>query len=263
MSASHALMRDLCLYVAPQAIRLSQVVRSSQRIMAGARQFAVSNIQATSSHAAKGPPLKTFIFPTPRGDASPEEALVAAYAEHTKQAVNAVRRQFPGLSLDGRLAIVVPDEIFMEKHREAFEGILNERQSPGVVVQLVSAVDSSAMIPGIGGHESDNKERICYAPIQEMDGLERLIVVSVGFDRASSSSEDDATRNEVRSRLYRAITRAQMMFLIVNEGIPGGWLEFMGHIKVSPVRRSVSWSPVTFFFLHNLYSHKSFSHTLR
>ena len=222
-----------------QAIHLSEVVRSSQRIMAGARQFAVSKVQATSSHAAKGPPLKTFIFPTPpppSGDASPEDALIAAYAEHTKQAVNAVRKQFPGLSLDGRLAIVVPDNDFLEKHRKAFEDILNEQQSPGSV-QLVSAVESSATIPGIGGHENDKKERLTYAAIKDMDGLECLIVLSVGFDRAASSlsSDDDETHKEVRSRLYRAITRAQMMFLIVNEGIRGGWLEFMGHIKVSPV----------------------------
>ena len=215
----------------PQRIRLDQVVRSSQRIMAGARQFAVSKFQATSSHAAKGPPLKTFMFPTPLTGG--KEALVAAYAQHTRRAVDAVREQFPGLSLDGRLAIVVPDETFMEDHRKAFDDILNE-QPPKGAVRLVSAVESSATIPGLGSREIENEERITYAPIGDMDGLERLLVLSVGFDRAASkASSDDVTHGEVRSRLYRAITRAQMMFLIVNEGIKGGWLEYLVHIKVS------------------------------
>ena len=191
--------------------------------------FAVNKFDASSQHAAQGPPLKTFIFQPPPGEtASLEEALVQAYAQHTKKAVDAVREHFPGLSLDGRLAIVVPDKKFSEEHRDAFLKILNQEHSTAgseqLEVQLESALESSATIPGLSTRARDDKiERITFAPIEEMDGLERLFVIGVGFDLPQTG----------RSKLYRAITRAQMMFLIVNEGIPGGWLEFMGHIKVS------------------------------
>ena len=33
------------------------------------------------------------------------------------------------------------------------------------------------------------------------------------------------------SELYRAITRAHMVVMVVNEAIRGGWLEFLGHVK--------------------------------
>ena len=32
--------------------------------------------------------------------------------------------------------------------------------------------------------------------------------------------------------LYRAVTRAQLMVLVVNEFLPGGWLEFLGHVRL-------------------------------
>ena len=56
----------------------------------------------------------------------------------------------------------------------------------------------------------------------------RLIVMGVGLDAAITGTADTP---EVRSRLYRAITRAHMMVIIVNEKLRGGWLEFLGHVK--------------------------------
>ena len=32
---------------------------------------------------------------------------------------------------------------------------------------------------------------------------------------------------QTRSLLYRAVTRAQLMAIVVNEMLPGGWLEFL------------------------------------
>jgi hypothetical protein len=35
---------------------------------------------------------------------------------------------------------------------------------------------------------------------------------------------------ETRSRLYRALTRAQMMAIVVNEQLEGGFLEFLTQV---------------------------------
>ena len=41
---------------------------------------------------------------------------------------------------------------------------------------------------------------------------------------------------ETRSRLYRAMTRAQLAVAVVNEALPGGWLEFLGHVELDAGR---------------------------
>ena len=55
-------------------------------------------------------------------------------------------------------------------------------------------------------------------------GLERLIVIGVGLDRALDPSVAAADRGalQTRSRLYRAMTRAQMKVSIVNEFVTQG-----------------------------------------
>ena len=58
-----------------------------------------------------------------------------------------------------------------------------------------------------------------------MDGLERLIVICVGLDESMGS--EDANALEARSLLYRAVTRAHMMVLVVNEFVPDGWFAFL------------------------------------
>lgn len=63
-----------------------------------------------------------------------------------------------------------------------------------------------------------------------LDGLERLIVICVGLDQVISA---DATASETRSRLYRAMTRAQLAVAVVNAALSGGWLEFLGRVELS------------------------------
>ena len=37
---------------------------------------------------------------------------------------------------------------------------------------------------------------------------------------------------DTRSRIYRAMTRAQLMVVLVNESVSGGLLEFLGHVRL-------------------------------
>ena len=62
-----------------------------------------------------------------------------------------------------------------------------------------------------------------------MDGLERLVVICVGLDHIIDRG---AGVLETRSRLYRAMTRAQLAVAVVNEVVPGGWLEFLGRVEL-------------------------------
>jgi len=61
--------------------------------------------------------------------------------------------------------------------------------------------------------------------------------MAVGLDQEDSALESRGEVGlEVRSRIYRAITRAQMMACIVNEGVRGGWLEFLGLVRLDKER---------------------------
>ena len=63
-----------------------------------------------------------------------------------------------------------------------------------------------------------------------MDGLERLVVICVGLDQVIDRGDGVS---ETRSLLYRAMTRAQLAVAVVNEALPGGWLEFLGRVELS------------------------------
>ncbi|CAE7024946.1 unnamed protein product, partial [Symbiodinium sp. CCMP2456] len=64
--------------------------------------------------------------------------------------------------------------------------------------------------------------------MEQADGLEQMIVVCAGLDSAIRNSTEDL---QTRSQLYRGITRAQLLAVVVNEHIPSGWLEFLGGVK--------------------------------
>ena len=66
--------------------------------------------------------------------------------------------------------------------------------------------------------------------LENFDGLERLIVIAVGLDAPLNEGAEDML--ETRSRLYRALTRAHMLAIVVNETIAGGWLEWLKLVKL-------------------------------
>ena len=71
------------------------------------------------------------------------------------------------------------------------------------------------------------EERLVFDTVDAADGLEHMIVVCVSLD-AQIGGEDDL---KTRAKLYKGITRAQLLAIVVNEHIRGGWLEFLGAVK--------------------------------
>ena len=102
-------------------VYLTEVVRSSQRIHAGAAAFqleAPHKIETTCKNDMEGPPLKTVIFPSP-----PESERFATYASSFVEALlDHVVTTFAGLSLDDRVAVIVPDQLFLDQFRPCLEG---------------------------------------------------------------------------------------------------------------------------------------------
>ena len=208
-------------------VALEEVVRSTKRIVAGAAAFQLEagRKATTRGHSASvGPPLEARLFD---GDD------VERYAQEVNAAIASIRRQLHGMDLDDRVAVVCPDAGFCEELRVALAKRL------GRSFEIVDAATASATLPrdrdeceeGVGVFVRRPPAWLVVDTVDNIDGLERLVVICAGLDHAISV--DDATALETRSRLYRAMTRAQLAVAVVTHRVPGGWLEFLGRLELS------------------------------
>ena len=151
---------------------------------------------------------------------------------HTVRAMRHVTDEFDGLNLHDRLAIIVPDAQFAEQLRPLLARHLHAEFVDTRQFMLVTAADASAAcsFKKMSQGQSGGAEWIVFDEMEQLDGLERLICVCVGLDAAVGLEQSGTL--EVRSMLYRAMTRAHMMVLVVNEFIAGGWFEFLTTVRL-------------------------------
>ncbi|CAL1139629.1 unnamed protein product [Cladocopium goreaui] len=211
---------------AAKEISLTQVVRSTKRIVAGAAAFqaSVAEKEQIASLCPAGPPLKAFLFES-------DAHVFEDYAKHTVSALFHVMRIYAGLSLHKRLALLVPNPHFLERFRDALQRHFLTARLAGRNFKLISFTDSLRILPNIKVEQAthaDNAELIVLDTVENAKGLESLIVVCIGLDQRVA----DQSANQVgRSIIYQAITRAQLQAVIVNQLLRGGWLEFLGVTK--------------------------------
>ena len=65
--------------------------------------------------------------------------------------------------------------------------------------------------------------------LSQFDGCERLIVIAVGLDADVAQAT-----HEKRSQLYRALTRAHLMVIVVNEFLSNGWFTYHRDLELKP-----------------------------
>eukprot|EP01051_Picozoa_sp_SAG22_P011576 SAG22_NODE_1126_length_5474_cov_4.748093_2_plen_1153_part_01 len=227
---SQGLTNTACFPDELTEVLLTEVVRSSKRIVAGAMRFQLQRedkLLTKCHHESEGPPLQSFLF-----DIEDGEERYDKYAAETVRAIEHVVSKFPRLSLHDRLAIIVPNSDF----RTELAPLLERRLAsslPDREFELVDAARASAAVT-VCSAEAPKSEWLVLDGIEQMDGLEKLIVVCVGLDAAKNAAESTL---ETRSMLYRAITRAHMMVLAVNEHLPDGWFSFLTTIRLSEDRK--------------------------
>ncbi|CAE7244678.1 unnamed protein product [Symbiodinium sp. CCMP2592] len=208
-------------------VKLSEVVRSTKRIVAGAATFQLNTQRdtAVSSLGSDGPPLKTFLF-DPVG-----QDLFKVYAEHIIKALWHVAKTFPDVSLHGRVAMLVPNSVILDKIKHVLQKDLN-REFPHRSLRLVSFEESLSCLPErlLGRSKQVQQENIVLDTVENADGLEQLVVICVDLDAPVERNLEDL---QTRSRLYRGLTRAQLLAIVVNARVKGGWLEFLGMVTFS------------------------------
>jgi tetratricopeptide (TPR) repeat protein len=200
----------------PKTIVLSQVVRSTQRLVAGAWAFDTSGKLAKCHHNSVGPALQAFLF-----EASTERRI-AVYAEKVLEALRSLLATYPGLNLSDRVGIITPSEAFAMQLQALLKQVVTNFE--GRSFGFVSAAEASRRVAAT---TCENEQRLVLDTVDNFNGLERLIVMAVDLD----SPIGQGTAAQTRSHLYRAMTRAQMMVVVVNVVVKGGWLEFLMRVE--------------------------------
>eukprot|EP01043_Picozoa_sp_COSAG02_P002431 COSAG02_NODE_56_length_43700_cov_33.650765_2_plen_1893_part_00 len=214
-----------------EPILLEEVVRCSKRVVSAASKFQPEGTTARCHHNSDGPPLMSFLYDDDlSGGAAAQFELCAT---QTIRALEHVTMTFGDLNLNNRVAIIVPDGGFRRQLARPLEHQLcTEYQDK---FEMLDAVQASRICNLASGTASrSGKQTIIVDELSQLDGTEFLIVICVGLDTlmGSGGEPSEAAFTESRSRLYRGITRAHMLALVVNAFVPGGWLEYLTTVRL-------------------------------
>ncbi|CAK8996151.1 unnamed protein product [Durusdinium trenchii] len=211
-------------------VSLSDVVRSTQRIVAAAQAFELEKSKGitTSCSGTNGPPLKTFIF-----EALDDAEMFHQCCRYTLDAIRHVFRSYPSLSsLHLRVAIIVPDKTFCDK----FKGLLRDELTSTFTARKFQLRSFAESLRYLRSHHHDERaagdEVLVLDTVEEARGQEMMVVICVGLDQ--KIADTDARKTDTlltRARIYQGITRAQLMAIVVDKLIQGGFLQFLTTLK--------------------------------
>ena len=213
-------------------VRLTEVVRCTKRIVAGAAAFHATpdDKEGLGSLCPDGPPLKTFLFEAATATADAVKDY-GRYVKHTLSAIQFIVHSYTSLSLHHRLALLISDDDF----RTEFQPKLDEALRIGFQNRkfgFTTFEDSMSVLPldllAEGLEHKDHEEVIILDTVEHAKGLEQLFVICIDLDSKITDSEIDVA---TRARIYQGLTRAQLHAVVVNQVVKGGWLEFLGLIE--------------------------------
>ena len=124
----------------------------------------------------------------------------------------------------------------MRRAQHSQDGVLRTRR-----FRFVSAEESASALPwrdqkAVIGELDGRVESVVLDTIDNVEGMEFLLAIALGMERRMGTNADGpfSEPNHVsRSRIYRALTRTQLYFILVNELFPGGWLGHLSRVKQS------------------------------
>ena len=210
-------------YPEMRRVNLTEVVRSTKRIVCGANAFQLQDDEPITCLGTTGPPLKSFIFESPKGY---DDGFFEQSADHTVKALWFIMCTHPSIRLDRHVALLVPDEEFYRSFRFHLEERLESAFAPTYNMKLVSLEDSLRFLPE--AHQDLKRDELILDWDENAKGLETLFVVCIGFDVQITGERDNFTR----ARLYHAVTRAQLQALVVDRLVHDGWLQYLTTLKL-------------------------------
>eukprot|EP00438_Fugacium_kawagutii_P019377 Skav207917 [mRNA] locus=scaffold190:397906:399510:- [translate_table: standard] len=209
-------------YPEMRRITLTQVVRSTKRVMLGANAFRMEDGDTISCLGTTGPPLKSFLF-----DAKDDQEIFHQFAAHTTKALWHIMCTYPSIRIDQHVALLVPDMNFHNDFKPYLLKAFTQEFAQSGQVRLITFEESLRFIPS-ADQRSSGEDKLIFDCDENAKGLEMLFIICIGLDTKIAGDGDNATR----ARLYHALTRAQLQALVVDRVIRGGWLEYLTTLKL-------------------------------
>ena len=209
-------------------VELEEVVRNSARIVAASQAFCKTEGLNLKSHSrVQGPPLEMYIWEEPSDVSAAAPSRFERYAGQLTQALTDLVND--GVPLHGCTAILVPDDDFRQTIVAVLGELFSVRDSDGerTEIALLRATDACTPITAINTAGTRGPSQIVLDTMDSFDGMERLVVIAVGLDTESSDGGDVGAL----SQIYRAMTRAHLIVVVVQHHAPGGWLEFLAAVE--------------------------------
>eukprot|EP00434_Breviolum_minutum_P030347 symbB.v1.2.026844.t1/scaffold2588.1/size75582/7 len=159
--------------------RLTEVVRCTKRIVAGAAAFHATRHEkeGLGSLCPDGPALKTFLFEAATADVVKD---YGKYVEHTLSAIQFIVHSYTILSLHHRLALLVSDADFLKEFqpkldRALRDGFQNRKFSFTTFEDSMSFLPLDLLAEGLD--QEDHEEVIILDTVEHAKGLEQLFVI--------------------------------------------------------------------------------------
>ena len=225
---------------------LEEVVRNSAKIVSASQAFSkTEGVDMVSHSEVQGPPLRPYLLPDSAGITKAD--AMKRYADAVQKSLLDFFVDFGEVPLHRCAAMLVPGADFCDqlgaalvpksrmcsccrKHVSIFE--LEGR--PAVRVKIVPAVEG----PDCDGGACAGSQQVVLDTIGSFDGMERLLILAIGLDteRSDAGSGADGSMIAACSMIYRAMTRAHLFVAVIQQHLPGGWLEFLAAVtpRVTP-----------------------------
>eukprot|EP00041_Stephanoeca_diplocostata_P038093 m.1476837 g.1476837 ORF g.1476837 m.1476837 type:complete len:2338 (+) comp25158_c0_seq1:193-7206(+) len=209
--------------LADVSILLDEVVRNFRRVFLSSVPYSFNQHELNSYHSINGPPLTPFIFDKDRTRASTN----TNYAKNIWNGIRWLTQKYPGLPLHENIAVLVGSVPALQGIRSALASVEDQSQ-----VNFVSAAESVKRVH-YSGEPVHDRINVILDHVNEFDGMERLVVFLVDFDKDCPHRD---CIHQVQSKIYRGLTRAHMFVVIIQEFISGGQFAFLRDVSLIPSR---------------------------
>jgi hypothetical protein len=176
-----------------------------------------------------GPPLRVRWV----DQSSSKDERVQRYADKLVAEIKNLEEKLKGISLDCRVAFLLPPnqlEFMTELSKTLSETLSRELRGSDAQQPKYTLINAEHFAKRVGqGGEGSSSQQLVLDTVDNFNGLESLITFGVHLDGPYPGDL------QVRSWLYRSITRTQMLCVLVSEQREGGgWLQWLNFTQHDP-----------------------------
>jgi hypothetical protein len=162
-----------------------------------------------------------------------KDERVQRYADKLVAEIKKLEEELKGLSLDCRVAFLLPPnqlKFMTELSTTLSETLSRELRGSDPQQPKYTLINAECFAKRVGrGGEDSPSQQLVLDTVENFNGLESLITFGVHLDGPYPGDL------QVRSWLYRSITRTQMLCVLVNEQREGGgWLQWLNSVQHDP-----------------------------